>query len=316
MKLTLEEANAIMNKNNGNLNLRGTPITQLPDNLTVGGRMNLSDTQITALPDNLTVSGWLDLSGTQITALRDNLMVGGSLYLDNTPITKLPDNLKVGGSLYLNNTPITKLPDNLTVGGSLNLSNTPIAKLPDNLTVGGWLDLCGTQITRLDNLTVGRWLDLRGSQLTKEELKKVKRLHNGDYIEGQYLYADGILTHIKKKKEIGKYALFIGKIPNRNVIFDGMYYAHCSTFREGKSDLLFKHAKDRGMEQYKGLSLDTELTADEMITMYRIITGACRQGTETFVNSLGKLKDRYTIGEALEITKGQYGAKQFAGFFS
>ena len=80
--------------------------------------------------------------------------------------------------------------------------------------------------------------------------------------------------------------------------------------------LLFKYAKDRGMEQYKGLSLDTELTADEMITMYRIITGACRQGTETFVNSLGKLKDRYTIGEALEITKGQYGAKQFAGFFS
>ena len=217
MKLTLEKATAIMNKNNG----------------------------------------WLDLSGTSITAL----------------------------------------PDNLTVGGLLNLSRTPITALPDNLTVGGLLNLSGTRIASM-------------------KLKKVKALHHGDYIEGRYLYADGILTHIKERKIIGEYTLFIGKIPNRNVIFDGKYYAHCSTFKRGKSDLLFKQAKDRGLDQYKGLPLDTELTADEMITMYRVITGACRQGTETFVNSLGKLKERYTIRESIKITKGQYGAKLFAEFFS
>ena len=37
MKLTLEKAKAMMGKNNGNLDLSGTKITALPDNLTVGG---------------------------------------------------------------------------------------------------------------------------------------------------------------------------------------------------------------------------------------------------------------------------------------
>ena len=41
--------------------------------LKVEGYLDLRGTQITALPDNLTVSGYLDLRGTQITALPDNL---------------------------------------------------------------------------------------------------------------------------------------------------------------------------------------------------------------------------------------------------
>jgi len=91
-----------------------------------------------------------------ITELPDNLKVGGSLYLYNTPITKLPDNLKVGGNLNLYDTEITKLPDNLKVGGYLDLRYTPITELPDNLEVGEDLDIQNTPITKLpDNLKVG-----------------------------------------------------------------------------------------------------------------------------------------------------------------
>jgi hypothetical protein len=43
------------------------------------------------------ISKDLDLSYTPITTLPDNLTVGGGLYLSNTSITTLPDNLKVGG---------------------------------------------------------------------------------------------------------------------------------------------------------------------------------------------------------------------------
>jgi hypothetical protein len=50
--------------------------------------------------------------------------------------------------------------------------------------------------------------------------------------------------------------------------------------------------------------------------MYRIITGACRQGSEQFVNSLGKLNEHYTIREAIELTRGQYGATNFEQFFN
>ena len=66
MKLTLERAKQMMERNGGSLYLRGTQITSLPDNLTVGGWLDLRGTQIASLPDNLTVGGSLDLRGTQI----------------------------------------------------------------------------------------------------------------------------------------------------------------------------------------------------------------------------------------------------------
>jgi len=74
----------------------------------------------------ITVGGYLDLRGTGITALPENLTVGGSLYLEGTGITALPENLTVGGYLYLKGTGITALPENLTVGGSLYLEGTGI----------------------------------------------------------------------------------------------------------------------------------------------------------------------------------------------
>ena len=340
MKLTLEQAEQMMKKNNGNLNLynrkditelpnnltvggyldlQGTAIASLPDNLTVGGCLALRNTAITSLPNNLTVGGYLDLRNTKITSLSDNLAVGGYLDLCNTKITSLPDNLTVGGDLDLHNTKITSLPDNLTVGGCLDLSDTAIATLPDNLTVGGDLYLRNTTITSLpDNLTVGGRLYLYSTKIADKdkELSKVKRLKDGDYVPNRYIYADRILTHIRAKRHIDGYDLYVGKIKGHNVISDGKHYAHCRTFKEGVADLLFKNAKDRGAEQYKDLTLDSTVTKDEAITMYRIITGACRQGTEQFVNSLGKLKDTYTVKEIIKLTKGQYNSECFEKFFN
>ncbi|MBQ7824842.1 MAG: hypothetical protein IJ337_00620, partial [Clostridia bacterium] len=213
-------------------------------------------------------------------------------------------------------TQITELPDNLTVGGWLDLSETQITELPDNLTVGGWLDLSGTQITELpDNLTVGGSLYLRGTQITRAEVKKVKRLKDGDYVEEKYLFADGILTHVRKRRGMAGYTLYVGKIKGKNVISNGVHYAHCNNIREGIADLLFKTAKDRGADQYKKMTLDTELTVEEAVTMYRVITGACRQGSENFVNSIKNRKEKYTIRECIEMTKGQYNAERFAEFF-
>ena len=239
---------------------------------------------------------------------------GGSLDLRGTGITSLPDNLTVGGGLYLLGTGITSLPDNLTVGGYLDLRGTGITTLPDNLTVGGYLDLSCTGITTLpDNLTVGGSLYLRGTWIT--DTTKVRKLHDGDYVEGRYLYVDGILTHVRKRRKLGEYTVYVGKIKGKNVVSDGVHYAHCDNIRDGISDILFKTAKDRGADQYKGMSLDTEMTVDEAVTMYRIITGACRQGSAAFVDGLKDKKERYTIRECIELTHGQYGAERFAEFF-
>ena len=198
-------------------------------------------------------------------------------------------------------------------GGSLDLSDTPITSLPDGLTVGGWLDLSGAQITALpDGLTVGGIIFSNG-RLTNPTA--YHELRNGDYVDGKYLFCDGILTHVKRKKQIGNYTYYIGRIKGKNVIYDGENYAHCKSLRGGINDLEFKRAKERGAEQYEGYKLDTVVTYEGAITMYRIITGACKAGTEQFISSLREVKDKYTVREIVDITKGQYRAEVFRAFF-
>ena len=60
--------------------------------------MNYTKEQLEAMIDG---DGDLILSNKNITQLPDNLTVGGSLSLDGcTSLTQLPDNLTVGGSLH------------------------------------------------------------------------------------------------------------------------------------------------------------------------------------------------------------------------
>ena len=276
-KLSLEKAKKMMEQTGGDLDLSNTPITSLPEGLTCGGSLYLSNTPITSLPEGLTCGGYLDLS--------------------NTPITSLPEGLTCGGDLDLSNTPIKALPEGLTCGGDLYLSNTPITSLPEGLTCGGILYLRGTPIKASD-------------------VKRVRRLKDGDYVAGKYIYCDGILTHIAKTRKAGDYTLYIGKIKGRNVVSDGTLYAHCKTLRDGIADIAFKRAAERGADQYKGIDMDTPIPLEEAKTMYRIITGACRAGTEQFAQSLGdKLQGTYTVREMIRVTKGQYNAEKFAEFF-
>lgn len=179
----------------------------------------------------------------------------------------------------------------------------------------GSLDLRGTQITSLpDNLTVGGWLDLRGTQITGN--RKYNRLNDGDYVQDRYLYADGILTHVKRKKTIGDYTYYVGKIHGQDVIQRGNVYAHCRSFKEGVRDIEFKLANERGADQYKSLTAESVLTVDEAVVAYRIITGACQAGTQRFLDSLGEIKNAYTVQEIMDMTKDQYGGRTFAEFIT
>lgn len=216
----------------------------------------------------------------------------GSLYLRGTNITALPDGLQVGGNLDLEGTNITALPSGLVVAYNFYIRDTGISALPDDLTIGGEIYTDERRLATPPHI-----------------------LRDGDYVEGKYIYVDGILTSIKKTRKVQGYTLYIGKAKNNNVVSDGKNYAHCKTLREGIADLLFKTAKDRGAEQYKGLTLDSVVKTDEAIAMYRIITGACKQGTQQFLNSLRELKDAYTVREIIDLTKGRYGADVFKRFF-
>jgi hypothetical protein len=89
--------------------------------------------------DQRVVKGDLDLRHSSITSLPDGLRVGGGLNLTRSSITSLPAGLRVGGDLTLSYTPITSLPAGLRVGRGLDIFDTPITSLPADLTVDGYI---------------------------------------------------------------------------------------------------------------------------------------------------------------------------------
>jgi hypothetical protein len=165
----------------GDLELPNSPITSLPDGLSVGGSLNLQNSKITSLPTGLSVGGELNLGNSSIISLPADLSVGGSLFLNHIKIKSLPADLSVGGSLYLNNLPITSLPDGLSVNGDLDLKGIKITSLPNNLSVRGYLNLSGLPIEELpNNLSVGGIFYLYDTPISKKYTKdQLKRMLPG-----------------------------------------------------------------------------------------------------------------------------------------
>lgn len=63
--------------------------------------------------------------------------------------------------------------------------------------------------------------------------------------------------------------------------------------------------KDRGIEQYEGLTLNDKVNGYEF---YRIMTGACHAGVKSYCDRTGTdINGEYTIQEIIDKTKGEYG---------
>lgn len=163
----------INNGMEGDLELRGSPITKLPDNLTkVGGSLDISKSAIIELPPNLSeIEADLDASYTKLTSLPPKLtQIFGNLLLHKcSNLTSLPPNLQsVDRDLDINFTQITNLPNTLKkVGGRLSATSTLLEELPPNLIVGYDLNLANSKkLTSLpNNLRVGGKLTLHNTSV-------------------------------------------------------------------------------------------------------------------------------------------------------
>ena len=94
---------------------------------------------------------------------------------------------------------------------------------------------------------------------------------------------------------------------------DGVY-SHGATLKEAKESLIYK-ISDRDKSMYEDYTLETVVTFEDAVKMYRVITGACEAGTRNFVESLTKRKKKYKVAEIIEQTQGQYGNETFKEFF-
>ena len=226
---------------------------------------------------------------------------------------------EIGGGLYLRS--VTSIPEgfNPTVGGDLDLRS--VTSIPEgfNPTVGGYLDLSSvTSIPEGFNPTVGGGLDLRsgsryiGAKVTPPYIAARYLWRNKEYIK-----VDGIFTRIISERGKVMKAQRIARKEIEYLVTDGEgRWAYGATLKEAKESLIYK-ITDRDSSKYKAWNMDTIVSHAEAIEAYRVITGACALGTRHFCESVlgDNKKDKYTIAEVIELTKGQYGAETFKNFF-
>lgn len=125
----------IKNGSKGDLDLSGSTVKKLPEELKMVGRdLILTYSAITELPDDLKIGRDLDINNTEnIKKLSNNLKIGRDLSAAESKLESLPDDLKIKGDLFIRDTPISKLPKGLIVGGNLHAYNTQITELPEDL---------------------------------------------------------------------------------------------------------------------------------------------------------------------------------------
>ena len=129
-----------------------------------------------------------------------------------------------------------------------------------------------------------------------------------------FLFADNILARIiAKKKNVYKIQIVGQTKISYCIAVDGTF-AHGATLKEAKESLIYK-ITDRDKSDYEDYTPDTEVTHEEAIKMYRVITGACEAGTRHFVeNVLTEKKEKYTVEEIIKLTKEQYGNETLKEF--
>ena len=249
---------------------------------------------------------------------KDGDIYCGSLNLcDRKDITELPDNLVVHDGLDLNDTLIKELPEDLIVGYGLYLRDTKLKDYSNLHKVCSRFEVTEEKYNEIkDTLAKHSKVEVYNGILVTFEPN-----YNGAYLfeneSGRYIDADIIFGKIVEQKG-NVYHVKLGK--RKDIIYlvtDGEgHWAHGMTLEEAKDDLLYKiNNKNKG--DYKDLTLDSELSFEEAITCYRVITGACSFGTKDFVNNRlsENKKGKYTIKEIIDLTEGEYGNESFRDFF-
>jgi hypothetical protein len=139
----------------------------------------------------------------------------------------------------------------------------------------------------------------------------------GDWLERGWVVADGIRQRLISQKSQGEVTIYkTEEFLTKETFYvaqKGDKFAHAKTTAEAIKDLRYK-ISDRDLSDFNSWKLTDKKSTDELIEAYRVITGACSEGTKMWCEGRN-LKDRYTLKEVIELTKGSYASEQFARFF-
>lgn len=161
-------------------------------------------------------------------------------------------------------------------------------------------------------------IEKRDDTTTVVETPRYLDLSFETWLERGYVCADGILKKLVSRKKLGDVEVFtVSEFPKRTetfVVKRGETFSHGETVEQAIESLRYK-LTDRDTSRFKSWNKKTKVTLDDAIQAYRAITGACEFGTRQFCESQ-TIPEDLTVGKVIKMTKGQYGAETFAGFFS
>lgn len=168
--------------------------------------------------------------------------------------------------------------------GSLLLASEYIKKGPTYVPVGGRADLIDGKILKPNCWYIvegGKWVEV-------------------DFTDGIFSYVLSQKGGVTKVRTDDGKILFIVRDSEGNA-------AHGATVKEARADLVYKR-----VAQFEG-ELPASATGEEWVGLYRAVTGACAAGVRSFVEE-GKydLSKTYTAQEIVRMTRGAYGADEFA----
>ena len=241
--------------------------------------------------------------------------IGGLMTYDAVQHKDFLKNLTSLGDLYTSDA--TQHKDFLINLNSLRVLDTSYEiqhkDFLKNLTSLGYLDTSTTQHKDfLKNLISLGYLYTSYATQHKDFLKNTKSTFDLPYI-----YADGILSVIKSTREIDGVIIHntnrVGYLDTEYIAEHGGVFAHAKSIDLALIDLRFKQS-NRDTSWLKDKKTSDELNFSDAVLAYRCVTGACSGGVEHFLNKHNK-KEKYTISEIIELTKGEYGNNDFEKFF-
>lgn len=290
--------------------------------------------------DNLKYNGNLDFRHCKEQIhLPDNLTVFGFLFLEKCDIPYLPNNLTVTDDVFLHNcTSIKYIGQNITIGGSLYMTNCISLKtIENNLVVGEDLILrgCKNLMTFPTNFIIGNNLDLRLCPnihvFKTDTIGGISYLSGGKVIlsNGNVILTSADASYIKLEKIFKKiidhkgnvyHVQSIGHNDLKYVVTNGLdRWGYGDSLALARQDLFYQ-ITNIDKSKYSDWNLDTELSREEAIEAYRVITGACKGGSKQFVeNCLPKdlgVSSKVKIGEIVKCTKGKFGSEIFKNYFN
>lgn len=124
---------------------------------------------------------------------------------------------------------------------------------------------------------------------------------------------DGFCMHILKEKQWESYNIVkCSYFPEEIIVYvaeKDNIFAHGKTIREAVSDLQFKIRESMDVSEHIArIAQQGFMNAND----YRLLTGACRQGTDRFLSEHNLTwDDTMPVEEVLQLTKGFYGYESF-----